>query len=198
MKWVYLYWHSFGIRYNIPLHQFYKKLIMANNKKPAKKAAAPQKAIKKVAAKKVAPKKAAPKKAIAKKAAPKKAVVKKAAVKKAVAKKPVAKKVIAPKKTIAKPMPAKKKVAAKSTPVSAAPAMAQLSEELVEKAANTSNSKPMIAPADGLNAAPVTDPVQAFDKNVFNKATAKGDPHSKLHLSKAKNTIKPSGKKPLW
>ena len=204
----FLYWHSFGLRYNSPRHQFHKKLIMANKKKPAKKAAALKKAIKKVAPKKVAPKKAAPKKAapkkaIAKKTVSKKAVVKKAAVKKAVAKKPVAKKatakkVIAPKKAIAKPTPAKKKVAAKSTQVSAAPAMAELSEELVEKAANTSNSKPMIAPGDGLNAAPVTDPVQAFDKNVFNKATAKGDPHSKLHLSKAKNTIKPSGKKPLW
>jgi hypothetical protein len=182
---------------------------MANKNKPAKKVTAPKKIIKKVAAKKVAPKKAAPKKAIAKKLAPqkstvKKSIVKKPAVKKAVAKKSVAKKVTAKKiipakKAIAKPVAVKKKVAAKPTPVSDAPAMAELSEELVEKAANTSNNKPMIAPRNGLDTAPVTDPVQAFDKNAFNKATAKGDPHSRLHLSsKPKNAIKPSGKKPLW
>ena len=75
--------------------------------------------------------------------------------------------------------------------------MAELSEELVEKAANTSNSKPMIAPGDGLPM-PTPDLIQAFDKNSFNKATTKGDPHSKLHLSKSKGGIKPSGKKPLW
>lgn len=183
---------------------------MANNNRPAKKAIAPKKAIKKAAAKKVAAKKAAPKKAIAKKAAPqksavKKSIVKKPAVKKAVAKKPVAKKVtpkkvIPAKKTIAKPVAVKKKVAAKPKAIAASsiPAMDELSEELVEKAANTNSSKPMMAPGNGLDTTPATDPVQAFDKNAFNKATAKGDPHSKLHLSKAKNTIKPSGKKPLW
>lgn len=178
---------------------------MANNNRPAKKAIAPKKAIKKAAAKKVAAKKAAPKKAIAKKAAPQKSAVKKPAVKKAVAKKPVAKKVtpkkvIPAKKTIAKPVAVKKKVAAKPKAIAASsiPAMDELSEELVEKAANTNSSKPMMAPGNGLDTTPATDPVQAFDKNAFNKATAKGDPHSKLHLSKAKNTIKPSGKKPLW
>ena len=99
---------------------------------------------------------------------------------------------------VADPDPVKKKVVAKKTVKSAASAaaMTELSEELVEKAANT--GKPIMAPGDGLHTAPVTDPVQAFDKKAFNKATAKGDPHSKLHLSKAKNTIKPSGKKPLW
>jgi hypothetical protein len=55
-------------------------------------------------------------------------------------------------------------------------------------------------PGQQANAAKATeDPLTAFDKHVFEKATAKGDPQSKLRLSSVnKSSIKPSGKKPLW
>lgn len=173
---------------------------MANKNKAAKKVTVAKKPVKKAAPKKIAAKNAAPKKATVKKAAVKKATAKKPVVKKAAAKK-ISKKAVVPKKAVAKPgpkpVPAKKKAAAKPKAISTAPAMIELSEELVEKAANI--SKPMMAPVDGLDTAPVTDPIQSFDKKAFNKATSKGDPHSKLHLSsKPKNAIKPSGKKPLW
>lgn len=194
-------------------------------KKSIVKKATPKKAVaKKKIVKKAAPKKAVVKKAIVKKAVPKKVstkkpaikkpVAKKAIVKKAASKKPVAKKTavikVVPAKAIARPAsPAAKK---KTTPLktkkpieipdtASLPPASELSEELVEKAANINGSKPMVVPGGGLNeAAPVTtDPVQAFDKNVFNKATAKGDPHSNLQFSsKPKNSIRPSGKKPLW
>jgi hypothetical protein len=58
-----------------------------------------------------------------------------------------------------------------------------------------------MVPGDGLNDAPAIteNPATLFDKNVFNKAMAKGDPHSNMQFSsKPKNTIKPSGKKPMW
>ena len=152
-----------------------------------------KKAAKKAAPKKAAPKKAAPKKAAVKNVAPKKI----ASPKKVIAKQP-------PVKTVTKhaqPAVSKKAVAkpvAKPAAVSLTPA-SELSEELVEKAVNTNIGKPMMAPGDGVNTPATEDPVQAFDKNVFNKTTGKGDPHSKLHLSsKPKNAIKPSGKKPLW
>ena len=205
-----------------------KKNIMAKKSKVVKKVlakkAAPKKAIakkavakkavaKKPVTKKAPVKKVAPKKVVAKKPPVKKAAPKKAAPKKAAVKKVTPKKIAPPKRVIAKqapvkavtkpaqPVVSKKAVAkpvAKPAVVSLTPA-SELSEELVEKAANT--SKQMMIPGDGLNEAPpvTEDPVQAFDKNTFNKATAKGDPHSKLHLSsKPKNAIKPSGKKPLW
>ena len=183
-------------------------------KKVLAKKVAPKKAIaKKAVAKKPVAKKAVAKKPVAKKAPVKKVAPKKAAPKKAAVKNVTSKKIASPKKIIAKqppvktvtkpaqPVVSKKAVAkpvAKPAVVSLTPA-SELSEELVEKAANT--SKQMMVPGDGLNEAPTVteDPVQAFDKNTFNKATAKGDPHSKLHLSsKPKNAIKPSGKKPLW
>ena len=176
--------------------------------KTVKKAVAKKPVAKKVPAKKVAPKKVVAKKPPVKKEAPKKEAPKKAAVKKV-----TPKKIAHPTRVIAKQAPVKaitkpaqpavskrvaSKAVAKPAVVSLTPA-SELSEELVEKAANT--SKQMMVPGDGLNEAPTVteDPVQAFDKNTFNKATAKGDPHSKLHLSsKPKNAIKPSGKKPLW
>ena len=192
-------------------------LIMAKKTKPVDKAGTKKAAIKKVVAKKAAAKKPVAvsskkvaKKAIAKKSPAKKAAVKKAAVKKSVTKKPVTRKA-APKKAVKKapvkkaaakkPVAAKKRVTAKPAPVSAAstPSMAELSEELVEKAANTGDNKPMFSPENGATVQPPEDPIQAFDKKVFNKTTSKGDPHSRLHLSsKPKNAIKPSGKKPLW
>lgn len=176
--------------------------------------------------KKAAPKKAAPKKAVTKPASPKgrkpieKKVVKKAAVKKVkkapvkpvsskgkkaapikvVAKKSITKKIVnkasvkkvAVKKPVAKKVIAKKKTAPVLWPV-------QLPDATVENAANSNQQ--MLIPDNGLQEAPkkTEDPVKTFDKNVFNKATSKGDPHSNRHFSsKPKNTIKPSGKKPLW
>ena len=182
-------------------------------KKVLAKKVAPKKAIaKKAVAKKPVAKKAVAKKPVAKKAPVKKVAPKKAAPKKAAVKNVTSKKIASPKKIIAKQPPvktvtkpaqpavSKKAVAkpvAKPAAVSVTP-LSELSEELVEKAANTNIGKPM-APGDGVNTPATEDPVQAFDKNTFNKATAKGDPHSKLHLSsKPKNAIKPSGKKPLW
>ncbi len=187
---------------------------MAKKSKVVKKAL-----VKKVAPKKVAPKKAAAKKTVSKpvasksskgpvkKAAPQKAVLKKDApkkpiVKKAIAKKAAPKKVVVVKKVVAKPVikaAAKKKAAQTPQPKPGAsiPVMAAVSDELVEKAVNSADNKPMMEPEGDLPT-PTPDPIQAFDKNTFNKATTKGDPHSKLHLSKSKGGIKPSGKKPLW
>lgn len=176
--------------------------MATKSKKVAKKAVAkkstPVKKVAKKAAPKKAVKKAAPAKKIAKKAMPEKEALKKAVTKKTAPKKPVAtKKVTTP--VIKKATP-KAKVSAKAKPVSAASTapMAELSEELVEKAANTGDNKPMLEQTQTAPQ-PEQDPVQAFDKHAFNKATTKVDPHSKLHLSsKPKNAIKPSGKKLLW
>ena len=149
------------------------------SKKAVTKPAA--KNVKKAAVKPVSSKgkKAAPKKVVAKKTITKKIV--KASVKKVAVKKPVAKKVIA-----------NKEAAPVSWPV-------QLPDATVENAANSNQQ--MMIPGDELHEASVKneDPLKTFDKNVFNKATSKGDPHSNRHFSsKPKNTIKPSGKKPLW
>lgn len=192
------------------------KAKKAVTKKPVKKAAPKKIAIaigtkKPVAAKgkKIAVKKSAPKKVAAKKPAIKKVVAKKPATKKVVAKKPIAKKVIAVKRSkLVKPVAVKVAVkpallAATKPVVKKQPAQVaapiQLPDAIVENAANISH--PMMVPGDGLDeaVAATPDPVKTFDKNVFNKATAKGDPHSNRNLSsKPKNAIKPSGKKPLW
>ena len=202
---------------------------MAKKSKPAKKAAPKKVVAKKPSVKKAAPKKVATKKSIVKKAAPKKAVAKKAISKKITAKKAAVKKSPAKRVAAKKPAPAKpviKKTAAiKVVPAKvvakkqAAPAKinrptaipeaasippaTELSEELVEKAANINETgqPQMMEPGDSLNTAPAKteDPVTIFDKSVFNKATAKGDPHSNMHLSPVrKGSVKPSGKKPLW
>ena len=43
------------------------------------------------------------------------------------------------------------------------------------------------------------DPIRVFDKNVFNKATAKSDPRHNMPISsKPKRSKMPSSKKPLW
>ena len=186
-----------------------------------KKAAAKKKTVKKAVKKVVAKKAAAKKKAPAKRSSPKKAVAKKVSVKKPVAKKAVAKKVVvkkalskkvakkkaAPQKIVPAKVVTKKPVAQvkmifpEVLPVTATtPPVSVLPDDLVGKAANveTDVTKLMVP---GSNDAPLIteDPVTAFDKNVFNKATAKGDPHSNMQFSsKPKNAVKPSGKKPLW
>ncbi len=204
------------------------KALKKGKAKPAspagRKIAVKKKAVKKAAPKKVVTKKSAAKKTV-KKAVPKKAPVKKPAVKKPVAKKIATKKIVTKKPTVKKASPvkavAKKKAVIKVVTAKAVvtkkpsavkttkpthmpeaaslPPTTELSEELVEKAANT-NREQMMVPGDGLNdSPPVTESqVTGFDKNVFNKAMAKGDPHSNMQFSsKPKNAVKSSGKKPL-
>lgn len=202
-----------------PVKKATTKKVAHNARQVAKKAPVKKAVVKKASPKKVVAKPASPKgrkaivKKAVKKAAPKKVAAKKPThsalrvAKKAVVKKPVAKKTIAIKKLVpVKTAPAKvaiKKAVAKKIVVKkkAAPVVSPilLPDATVENAANINTQ--MMVPGDGLNEAPVKteDPVKIFDKNVFNKATAKGDPHSNMHFSsKPKNAIKPSGKKPLW
>ncbi len=199
--------------------------VPVKKKAAAVKKATPKKAIKKnTAVKKVMPKKAAAKKAVVKKIAIKKSTSKKAAPKKVAPKKAVAKKAVA-KKAVTKNITAKKTAPANPAPVKAfisplrvvppqtqqadktpdatsLPQAKELSEELVEKAATTNVPGPAIEEPSGNGLtvpAKIEDPLTSFDKHVYQKATAKGDPHSKLHLSSVnKSTIRPSGKKPLW
>lgn len=191
----------------------------APKKAVAKKVSVKKAAQKKVTAKKSTVKKSSHKKTIAKKPATKKAARKKVAAKRPAAKRTPVKKVtpkkVAPKKPAIKKPPVRKVVAKKkAAPVKATrptaipeaaslPPATELSEELVEKAANINETgqPQMMVPGDSLNTTPAKneDPVTIFDKNVFNKATAKGDPHSNMHLSSVrKGSVKPSGKKPLW
>jgi hypothetical protein len=95
-------------------------------------------------------------------------------------------------------LPPVKKAVVKKIPAPV-PSVILIPDGIVEDTANV--NKQMMVPGDGLNEAPVNteDPVKTFDKNVFNQATSKGDPHSNRQFSsKPKNAIKPSGKKPLW
>ena len=192
----------------------------ATAKKSTVKKPAPKKAVsKKTTTKKTAPKKAVVKKtgvrkAVSKKTATRKAVVKKSPAKKIAAKKPAPAKIVIKKTAAIKVVPAKVVAKKKAAPAkinrptaipeaASIPPASELSEELVEKTANINdNNRPqMMVPADGLNTALVKteNPVTLFDKNVFNKATAKGDRHSNMHLSSVrKGSVKPSGKKPLW
>ena len=194
--------------------------VPVKKKAAAVKKATPKKAIKKnTAVKKVMPKKAAAKKAVVKKIAikkstSKKAAPKKVAPKKAVAKKAVTKNITAKKTAPANPAPVKAFIsplrvvppqtqqADKTPDATSLPQAKELSEELVEKAATTNVPGPAIEEPSGNGLtvpAKREDPLTSFDKHVFQKATTKGDPHSKLHLSSVnKSTIRPSGKKPLW
>ena len=194
--------------------------VPVKKKAAAVKKATPKKAIKKnTAVKKVMPKKAAAKKAVvkkiaikkstSKKAAPKKVAPKKAVAKKAVTKNITAKKTVpanpAPVKTFISPLrvvPPQTQQADKTPDATSLPQAKELSEELVEKAATTNVPGPAIEEPSGNGLtvpAKIEDPLTSFDKHVFQKATTKGDPHSKLHLSSVnKSTIRPSGKKPLW
>ena len=162
-------------------------------KKVVKKAAV-KKAVTKPAAKNVKKAAVKPVSSKGKKAAPKKVIAKKAITNKIVKKAPVKK--VAVKRVVKPAQPAKVVAKKKAAPVSWP---VQLPDATVENAANSNQQ--MLIPDNGLQEAPekTVDPVTSFDKNVFNKATSKGDPHSNRHFSsKPKNTIKPSGKKPLW
>ena len=194
--------------------------VPVKKKAAAVKKATPKKAIKKnTAVKKVMPKKAAAKKAVVKKIAIKKSTYKKAtpkkvAPKKAVAKKAVTKNITAKKTVPANPAPVKTFIsplravppqteqADKTPDTTSLPQAKELSEELVEKTANTNAPGPAIQEPSGNGLtvpAKIEDPLTSFDKHVYQKATTKGDPHSKLHLSSVnKSSIRPSGKKPLW
>jgi hypothetical protein len=195
-------------------------------KATGKKTVVKKKAPKKAVAKKAAPKKPVAKKAVAKKpvsnkkiTAVKKATGKKAGVKKIAVVKKIA---AAPQKITAGKKPAVKKAVPEVAPVAPVPeqlalfteplpaahidiplpSITALPEDLVSKAANIKTALPVTATTGNkeTNAAKATEhPLTAFDKHVFEKATAKGDPQSKLRLSSVnKSTIKPSGKKPLW
>jgi Family of unknown function (DUF6496) len=185
-----------------------KKAIKKNT---SVKKATPKKAVAKKsthsalwAAKKIAIKKPATKKVAAKKVAPKKAVAKKAVTKNVTAKK-MAPANPAPVKTFISPLravPPQTEQADKTPDTTSLPQAKELSEGLVEKTANTNIPGPSIEEPSGNGLtvpAKIEDPLTSFDKHVYQKATAKGDPHSKLHLSSVnKSTIRPSGKKPLW
>jgi Histone H1-like nucleoprotein HC2 len=164
-------------------------------KTPVKKAAVPEKI--------GAGKKPVVKKAIVKKIAPaqKNTIVKKAIVKKM----PPIKKVV-PKVAAAEPVHEQLALFTEQSPAAhidiPLPSITALPEDLVSKAANIKTTLPSAEKTQSqqANAAKATeDPLTAFDKHVFEKATAKGDPQSKLRLSSVnKSSIKPSGKKPLW
>lgn len=150
-----------------------------------------KKAAVKPAASKTASKKAAPKKsiqvkaAIKKKAAPKKSVQVKAAIKK----KTITKKNVAKKPIVKKLIP--KKVSAAKTPI----------KKGKSKLIRVSATEPAIIPINVLidHVMKTEDPIRAFDKKAFKKATAKADPrHQMLISSKSKKTNMPSAKKPLW
>jgi len=188
----------------IGLSQAKKKGAKVPLKKKAtvvKKAISKKPAIKKITGKKIAVKKAAPKKAIAKKITSKKAVIKKPALKKPIPKKAVTKKEV-PKKTIIKLPPKKLLPVKEEQQKKEVPEVTSLPEGLVEEPNNTITADNAIDEPSGSGLQmPVTieDPVTSFDKHMFEKATAKGDPHSKLHLSSVKKgSVRPAGKKPLW
>ncbi|CAN5804114.1 hypothetical protein BH11BAC4_BH11BAC4_08970 [soil metagenome] len=183
----------------------------------AKKASKPATKKKAALIKKTAPKKSVAKKSTPKKNTPQKAVankppIKKAAAKKAVAKKsPVKKAVPVNKVTTAKPgvkkavIKKKPVIAVKKskpvTPPNALPSPNELSEKMVEKTVHTEQVVNQTGDVNnGLNLdTRADDPLRSFDKHEFQKASAKRDPKSKLHLSStAKGSVKPSGKKPLW
>ena len=175
---------------------------MAKKSKPVKKVTPAKGATKKVTPKKVAAKKSTAKKSLVKKVAANKAVSKPAspAGKKPVAKKAVAKKPLV-KKAVSKKSPVKKvstanKTAPKRKAVKPPSTAIQLPDATVEKAANINTG--MVLPGEGQQGLE-KDPITAFDQHVFNKVTTKGEPHISMeHNSKPKNTIRPSGKKPLW
>jgi hypothetical protein len=148
---------------------------------PAKKGAVPKKA----AGKKVAPKKAARKKPVLKKTAPKKSIAVKSV------KVPVKK--VAP----------KKRAVTKKVKEQPAETMTHLPKEIISKAANinhtTDEQPPVAEKSPALPGPKIEDPIMSVDKKVVARATSKMDPKHNMQLSSSpKNSLKPSGKKPLW
>jgi colicin import membrane protein len=185
-----------------------KKLVP--KKRLVKKSAAKKPVAKKTPVKKVAVpektragKKPLAKKAIIKKITPAKKIT---AVKKAIVKQMPPVKKASPKVAAAEPVHEQLALFTEQLPAAhidiPLPSITALPEDLVSKAANIKTTVPAAekTPGQQANAAKATeDPLTAFDKHVFEKATAKGDPQSKLRLSSVnKSSIKPSGKKPLW
>ena len=186
---------------------------LAEPKKKAAKVPAAKKGtvIKKSASKKPVSKKSESKKTVINKPVGKKSVSKKKASKNVTSKKPVVNK-NAPKKSAVKnkvpqkTFPVNKKAVAKKQALkkrvkenTGLPALTELLEELTPQPNEIIN--PVKEPSGNALTVPVKieDPLTSFDKHVYQKATTKGDPHSKLHLSSVnKSSIRPSGKKPLW
>lgn len=164
-----------------------KKKAVAPEKKSPVKVIQKKKATKAVPAKKVAAKKTVKKKIAIKKASP----VSKKAPQKAVAKKKVTGKKVAPVKAVkSKPY----KIPAKVTPP-----MPEVLTEKKEENNKTDMDRVLVTQDDPTIDTKPEDPLMSFDKHAFQKATTKGDPHSKLHLNTTgKSAIRPSGKKPLW
>lgn len=186
-------------------------------KVPAKKAGGRKAAAKKAApAKKVAAKKVAAKKVAAKKAAPKKSAAKKAPAKKKMAPRKAAVKKAAPaKKAAPKKAPVKKKA---SAPKSGRSGVAS-SKSKAKMPGETSDSGEFISTPPNPGNEPVTNadinnivtPEAETDKAVFSdtapdeqympedyKASVQDPYHGNVHPSKAKTSLKPAGKKPLW
>lgn len=143
----------------------------------------------------VAPKKKSPVKVVQKKKGVKAPIAKKAAVKKTVIKKTVIKKTVPESKnTSPKAVVKKKAIVKKVIPV-------KVVKPKPSKAAAVSTPliPELIIQNDTIPEVKSEDPLMSFDKHAFQKATTKGDPHSKLHLNNTgKSAIRPSGKKPLW
>ena len=168
-------------------------------KVPAKKGAVKKAASKKTATKTVQ-KKAATKKAAVKKVAPKKAAIKKPVLKKTAPKKSIAVKSV--KAPVKKAAPTKRAVT-KKVEEQPAETMIPLSEDIISKAANTNNrgdeQPPVEEKSPSLPGPKIEDPIMAVDKKVLARTTSKMDPKHNMQLSSSpKNSLKPSGKKPLW
>lgn len=133
---------------------------------------------------------------------------KKTAVKKAAVKKSFLKKATPEKATVVKPVKAptkkaapKKKAAAKKVKEQPTETMISLSGEMVSKAATniTDEQPPVEEKSPALPGPKIDDPIMAVDKKLVAKITTKMDPkHNMILSSVPKNSLKPSGKKPLW
>ena len=138
------------------------------------------------------------KKPAVKKAAPKKAAVKKSVLKKATPKKAIAVKSV---KAPAKKAAPKKKAAAKKVKEQPTGTMIPLSREMVSKAATniTDEQPPVEEKSPALPVPKIDDPIMAVDKKLLAKITTRMDPKHNMQVSSVpKNSLKPSGKKPLW
>ena len=116
------------------------------------------------------------------------------AIKKTVSKKATAKKASIKKSITKKPAVKNKPVAVPKPVLPALPAALPAPEQ------HALLPEPAIIPIEVLIEKVIKeDPLRVFDKHVYQKATAKGDPHKKLYFNnKSKKAKMPSNKKPLW
>ena len=186
-----------------------KSLAGAKNKAAKVPAAKKGTVIKKSAGKKPVSKKSVINKPVGKKSVSKKKAIKKVTSKKPVVNKNAPKKSAVKNKVPQKTFPVNKKAVAKKQALkkrvkenTSLPAPTELLEELTPQQPQPNEIiNPVKEPSGNALTVPVKieDPLTSFDKHVYQKATTKGDPHSKLHLSSVnKSSIRPSGKKPLW